>query len=467
MSLNATIYSKRFGSKSLESKSVCVKFATEFLPVTTSSLPITSRTAIHDLILFPEHQRHIVFVLDVSISMTHSLNYLKYALTTVKDLLGPTFGTSIHVSVIAFSSHADLVFSTYRFAGKGSWDQMMSELKCSSGTNLSEALTTTSSFISLANVHGHKSIPTWLLIMTDGEPTRGIYRTKEEFVRVIGYMKSSLTLTTSVLGYCLNHNPDILSVLGDYTFITNPEKISSSLSLFTLEVLRACYLKCRITLSHPDTKLIYGSFEKDVVTPETPLYLGALLQDPSDLVVSVSFSSMNSHVQNMSIVAAQGGEAQPLSMVIKYYQNQRASIYSEISKRSPDLERARNLIDDWVIDIDALEMYSDPNPISKGLIRETYFDILSEIESVARGQQSRETAFTAVQSLTPHNRCTLPSQSRGIDQADHSELSQQVEMSSVPLYPPSRDTRVPPPDSRSCTRVGFAPATQEPSPCIL
>lgn len=173
--------------------------------------------------------KQIIFVVDESGSMIHTLPTVQATLFAARDTLFKLTGELGNVQLITFSEKAQLKWSPS--STQMTFDEAIECLTASSSTNMGDAL-------KLAFDLCNSEYATWIILFTDGVANRGPYQTLDGFKSLM----KNLPIRTKIvpLGYTTDFDPDILSILGNMTYIESKEIIAETIGSIIAEIV-TCY----------------------------------------------------------------------------------------------------------------------------------------------------------------------------------------------------------------------------------
>jgi uncharacterized protein YegL len=225
----------------------------------TDSAVIVTTLKVDDDYPLIDEAKHILFTVDVSGSMGSSIANLKATLLAVKDYLlsKGLFGKSIFITIVTYSDTAKKIWSHFNSDGEVIGDEAsyiiaVKGIKAEGMTNMDDGLTVSSEWIDTLASTGNPSLPstkmpTWILVLTDGDNNRGARTTAEQ---IGGYVKSLLEknplLTIECFGYGQNFNVTVLQAIGNYTQIKTDNEIPEVFGSVMSEVVNTMGFRAKI-----------------------------------------------------------------------------------------------------------------------------------------------------------------------------------------------------------------------------
>lgn len=158
--------------------------------------------------------------------------------TDLRPDLDEIFSQECNASIITFSAAASCKWdsiaackaSSLSYSGE-SFTDAVNSLSSESSTNLGAALT-------LAFQKKVLNYATWIIILTDGKPNRGLYQTLESFQEIMHKVPPETKIIP--LGYSTDFDPEILSILGTMIYLDSEESIPETLGSIMGEIV-TCY----------------------------------------------------------------------------------------------------------------------------------------------------------------------------------------------------------------------------------
>jgi hypothetical protein len=245
--VKATLYSGTYGSVHEHGTIVHVK------------LTSTNTTEING------KNKEVIFVLDVSSSMTNQMTYMINSLRSFRDaIIGKSaeeigklsdmrrdelFRKSLNVKIIPFSN--DVIESSIWISEstERTFEETLLNLNTQSMTNMSAGVVRALEMTNPNRI-------TWIIIMTDGESNIGKHRTVESFQM----LATSKCLNSKIitLGYGQQFNPEVLNKLGEFIYMDTADKIPLVFGNIAVEVMTSWAINCNIDIRgatelHDDT----------------------------------------------------------------------------------------------------------------------------------------------------------------------------------------------------------------------
>ena len=222
--------------------------------------------------------KELIFVVDLSASMGPSIHQLRSSLKAIRDTILSLTGTTQHttqhtiqhtiqhneksfrqaanIRLIGFSKDAWEFYSSEDSSEDITWDKIIDKkIIARDATNMGAGL-----LLAFDRTSVNKA--TWIVVMTDGHCNRGLYRTCDSFKRLLAKCPQNTQIVT--LGYGKNFQPDILQVLGDFTYIEDEEAIPTVLGSLANEFMTSWGFKAKFIIPEYDNQQITSnSFAKD------------------------------------------------------------------------------------------------------------------------------------------------------------------------------------------------------------
>ena len=211
--------------------------------------------------------KEIIFLIDVSASMTESMKSVKSSILAFRDAItnktpremermdyferDNLLRNTINIRIIAFSNQA-----------KEIWSNECHELFEDAILNLeTEAMTNMGDAIKLAFEKTHPARYTWIIAMTDGNSNRGPCKTAGSFQQLVATNKPINAKIVS-LGYGENFDPEVLNKVGSFVYVENSEMIPVVLGNLAEEIMTSVGFNCVIDI--PD-KLFPSELNDDTI----------------------------------------------------------------------------------------------------------------------------------------------------------------------------------------------------------
>ncbi len=204
------------------------------------------------------NNKELIFVVDLSASMSPSIHQLRSSLKAVRDTILSLTGTTQHnekafrqaanIRLIGFSKDAWEFYSSEDSSEDITWDKIIDKkIIARDATNMGAGL-----LLAFDRTSVNKA--TWIVVMTDGHCNRGLYRTCDSFKRLLAKCPQNTQIVT--LGYGKNFQPDILQVLGDFTYIEDEEAIPIVLGSLANEFMTSWGFKAKFIIPEYDNQQI-------------------------------------------------------------------------------------------------------------------------------------------------------------------------------------------------------------------
>ena len=177
--------------------------------------------------------KELIFVVDLSGSMSESISTLRGSLRAFRDsLIGrdpktdcrsnedveQEFCKTANIRLIGYSETAWEIYPKIdKNNAKCTWDDMIEhEIRSHGITNMGAG-------IELAFSLSDPERCTWIVVMTDGISNHGKYQCRESFQRLRDMAPNNTRIVT--LGYGKSFNTKVLTIMGEFTYIETKEQI--------------------------------------------------------------------------------------------------------------------------------------------------------------------------------------------------------------------------------------------------
>jgi uncharacterized protein YegL len=193
---------------------------------------------LHTLKIFPRNvakeyafcMKQVIFVIDVSCSMSNVLPYVQDSLKIFDELLGEN---NIDIHLITFSN-----FATYVANSRHGFIEAIDTLRADLFTNMGDGLR-----IAFDIVNNEKA--SWIIVLTDGESNKGTYQTVEEFKELINDRKQNNAKLVTI-GFGKNTDPDVLNSIGEYVCIFERKDIMKVIGALYNEITTSSIINLTI-----------------------------------------------------------------------------------------------------------------------------------------------------------------------------------------------------------------------------
>lgn len=319
-----------------------------------------------------EGQSHVVFLMDTSGSMRGQEVAVKTSLLTYRDLLGDNFGKCAKITIITYNSISREIWSHYGNCSADLQETLDASIVMRGNTNFDDAL---SMAFEKITTHSAK-IPSWIVLMTDGNPTEGDNQTSEQLASFVaskhkpacdGEMLSIITL-----GYGASHNMEILRAIGDYTYVKDPQCMTTVLSLLSQRTFNAAIFNIDIGIPDDPYDFTVGSTRINNMSYGQTFMCGIRYPNTacvervcaSGANISYRDTSGKPHVVHVPIALSTAG-ACDLAHVVEYCSTRKGIGLREIENRSDIpkmLARMKTRTDRWPKTVEALTIYHAADP---------------------------------------------------------------------------------------------------------
>jgi len=197
-----------------------------------------------------QQNKEIIFLIDVSASMTGSMAAVKSSLLAFRDaILNKTheemeqmdskekddlLRNTIDIRIITFSNTAKEVWSK---ESTEYFEDIIINLKAEMMTNMGDAMK-----LGFEKVNENKY--SWIIIMTDGESNEGPNRTAKSFAKLAKTKPINSKIIS--LGYGDKFEPDVLENIGTFVYVENSEKIPVVFGNLVNEITTSVKFGCSV-----------------------------------------------------------------------------------------------------------------------------------------------------------------------------------------------------------------------------
>jgi len=222
--------------------------------------------------------KQIIFVVDESGSMFSTIPSVKSSLFAARNSLLRLTGHNIkdlteNERDILFSDTCNCCLITFSDSAKLRWTSNLSsethhgdtfskavnDIEADTCTNMGDAL-------KLAFKLKQSDYATWIILLTDGVSNKGPCQTLDSYKNLL----KDVPFNTKIipLGYTTNFDPDVLSVLGNMTYIETEEHIAEIFGGIIGEIVTCYGMNAKINLPHLSSSNIETSNRNDILLPD-------------------------------------------------------------------------------------------------------------------------------------------------------------------------------------------------------
>lgn len=347
-------------------------------------------------------RRHLVLVLDVSGSMDPSMEFLRAAILTIRDLLGKV-ASNTHLTVIVYNSVAAKIWPVETKEGEESpsLDSVVKRLSARSTTDIGAGLQL--AFNEVKKVNDVALTPAWIILMSDGDANHGNYRTERQFSTLANTFKDKNPLTSiKSIGYGTNFNSSNLKAIGEYTHINTKEDIPAVMGCIVYDILRTVAMNLEFSpvecptqaqsnegdlisaaVAKPRRKCICGKLTRREIINGTNYFYGCMPHgDTVDVAfkllvgttTTVKFMDMSGKTHKISVPFKDGGESVSIAFLNEYFKDARDRTF-EMYLAGATSDAIATRLRSWPDSADELKMY-----IKEGEILDDADALIQEIK---------------------------------------------------------------------------------------
>lgn len=294
MSVSARTYSGCYGGETSNNGDIII---------TTIECPVHTPALI---------QKQIIFVVDESGSMCDTMPSVRASLFAARNSLLRLTGIDLsklneEQRDVAFSETCNSCLITFSDEARCRWEsnkaiqlqregvntsEVAGETKIFPMEHVSPVLSTNITFSEVVNkissdastnmggaiqMAFDRKLPdcaTWIILLTDGVSNKGPCQTASGFQNLMQNIPSHTKIIP--LGYTTNFDPEILSILGNMTYVETEENIAEIFGSITAEI---------VTCFGIDAKILLPSLGSDMVSPDDLIVVPDLIGDaPRDII---------------------------------------------------------------------------------------------------------------------------------------------------------------------------------------
>ena len=358
-------------------------------------LIVTQISSVEAPSLYAMQHKAVVFVVDISASMSEVLPMVKSSILAFRKVLFPDASSATastlwrsNIHIITFSDEAEILWSAD--TADKTFEEAILSMDVQNSTNMGAGIE-----LAFSLVNPEKA--TWIVILTDGISNKGRYQTAEAFVSLAQTApKSSKTIS---IGYGSEFDPHILNAIGDFQHVETPEDIPKLMGALAHEVSTATLFNAFISgaacfgnvgyidsetnsVVRPLPKIVIGDRHVGVLSTGRKFIFGFVPGEQSSWLygarislhgLSVTdtgliYSTSNLPMFNDSIKIAPDNirqafyQAEASRMITGFYQNRTAN-------PKPVVEATRAALEMWLADPVAIEHRETVLRIANDILR--------------------------------------------------------------------------------------------------
>jgi len=185
--------------------------------------------------LYNMQHKSVIFVVDVSASMSEVLPMVKSSILAFRKVLFPDAASAAssilwraNIFVVTFSDDAQILWSDK--IATNTFEDAVSSMDVQNSTNMGAG-------IELAFSLANPEKATWIVVLTDGISNKGRHQTAEAFVALAKTAPKSSKIVS--VGYGSEFDPHILNAIGDFQHVSSAEDIPKLMGALAHEVSTA------------------------------------------------------------------------------------------------------------------------------------------------------------------------------------------------------------------------------------
>ena len=261
---NTYIYSGNYGCKSKKAN------------VIVSSVFINTENK--KSIIYPEITRHLVLIIDESISMEKSAYRIKSSLMTLYHLL---INTNVKISLIYFNNDARLIWDNID-NNSIPFEKAVKLYKPDGLTNLQAGIECGIKSVEKLDNFNKKLNPTWFICMSDGYITKGI-DSVEYLKNYIDSKSISRLITTIFIGYGEEYSILTLQNIGSSFVHVNDNDVDMAITMGQCvnEIFRSVGFNGYFTIDEPNvesditkSRIIFGKIKHNIIMSNINIMFG-------------------------------------------------------------------------------------------------------------------------------------------------------------------------------------------------
>lgn len=210
--------------------------------------------------LFAIRHKSVIFVVDISASMSNTLQHVKTSILAFRRVLFQDSSSpearewKTNIKIVTFSNEAKLLWDS---SSTATFEEAISRMQVQDCTNMGAGIEMAYRLVDPSKV-------TWIVVLTDGVSNKGTHQTPEAFLRLASVAPPTSRLVT--IGYGEDFDAGILNSIGDFTHLETPEKIPILMGALAHEVSTASMFNTMIENLKPVPNFAFGQASVGVLS---------------------------------------------------------------------------------------------------------------------------------------------------------------------------------------------------------
>lgn len=330
-----------------------MKLTSTFYPETrygTETGPLVTCKIISPVVrpLFAICHKSVIFVVDISASMSETLPHVKSSLLAFRRVLFPDSSSpearawKTNIKIVTFSNEAKLLWDC---SSSKTFEEAISRLQVQDCTNMGAGIEMAYTLVDPTKV-------TWIVVLTDGVSNKGLHQTPESFKALASRAPPSSRLLT--IGYGEDFDVEILNSIGDFTHLENSEQIPILMGALAHEVSTASMFNVFIGVDGSPNEYVFGQSSVGVLSNERFFLAGFVPSKNIDYTkislrgISINEEGIENHIFNVSQVVDTSEQATD-EISREFYRCTAAKIINDLYDKPSrtKIDRAKNIVSGW------------------------------------------------------------------------------------------------------------------------
>lgn len=313
----------------------------------TESGPLVACKIVSPIVppLFSIRHKSVIFVVDISASMSETLPHVKSSLLAFRRVLFPDSSSpeakawKTNIKIVTFSNEAKLLWDC---SSSKTFEEAISRLQVQDCTNMGAGIELAYTLVDPAKV-------TWIVVLTDGVSNKGVHQTPESFKALASRAPFSSRLLT--IGYGEDFDAEILNSIGDFTHLESSEQIPILMGALAHEVSTASMFN--VFIDTPN-EYVFGQSSVGVLSNERTFLAGFLPSKNVDYTkISLKYFEINEECIEPRILnvcqALDTSEQVSSDISREFYRCTAAKLINDLYDKPSrtKIDRAKSVVSGW------------------------------------------------------------------------------------------------------------------------